>query len=54
MDKIDPNFYENPEHKQEVKQVIIQTLEDLYDEIEELEEEEEDYDDEDYLIEDEE
>ncbi len=40
-DKIDPNFFQNPEHKQEVKQVIMQTLEDLYDEIEDLEEEEE-------------
>lgn len=46
VDKIDPNFYQNPLHKQEVKEVIMNTLEDLYDQLEEKEEEaevEEDY-----------
>ena len=47
VDKIDPNFYQNPLHRQEVKNVLMQTLEDLYDELEEREEEaqmeEEDY-----------
>lgn len=42
VDKINPNFYQNPLHKQEVAQVILQTLEDLYDEIEEIEEEDDD------------
>lgn len=53
VDRIDPNFYQNPLHKQEVKQVIIQSLEDLYDQVEEMEEEEELESQEDYLLDDE-
>jgi hypothetical protein len=39
VDKIDPHFYQNPLHKQEVRKTIMTTLEDLYDKLEEMEEE---------------
>lgn len=39
VDKVDPHFYQNPLHKQEVRKTIMTTLEDLYDKIEEMEEE---------------
>ena len=42
LDRVAPNFYQGKRHKAEIKQVIIQVLEDCYDEIEELEEEAED------------
>ncbi|MFT4554566.1 MAG: hypothetical protein ACI9S8_003220 [Chlamydiales bacterium] len=39
VDKVDPHFYQNPLHKQEVRKTIMSTLEDLYDKLEEIEEE---------------
>ncbi|SCA62962.1 hypothetical protein SCG7109_AG_00090 [Chlamydiales bacterium SCGC AG-110-M15] len=39
LDRVAPSFFQSHLHKTEVKQVIIQTLEDCYDEIEDLEEE---------------
>lgn len=53
VDKIDPHFYQNPLHKQEVKQVLMQTLEDLYEKVEEMEENAELEEDDDLLLEEE-
>lgn len=39
LDRVAPNFYQSHLHKMEVKEVIIQMLEDCYDEIEDLQEE---------------